>query len=188
MYLSRSSVSGEPLHSVVEPSLCVIAQGSKEVLLGERRYRYDSEHYLIATIELPRVSGVLEASRERPYLSVRLELTPALVGAVMVEPGYTAPHGAADVWAVAVSAVDVSLLDAVVRLVRLADAPAEAPVLRPLVMREIVYRLLRGEQGARLRHLVVTAGSPRPSPELSSDFGGTSTSRCASSNSRANSA
>jgi hypothetical protein len=61
LYLSRCSVPLEPVHSVLEPSVCVIAQGSKEVLLGDSRYRYDPSHYLLATVELPRVSQVLEA-------------------------------------------------------------------------------------------------------------------------------
>lgn len=162
LYLSRASVPLEPLHSVLEPSLCVIAQGSKEVLLGESRYRYDPLHYLLATVELPRVSQVLEASKERPYLSLRLALAPALVGAVMSEAGPSSPPGPADMRAVDVSPLDVQLLDAIVRLVRLLDSPAEAQVLMPLIMREIIYRLLVGAQGARLRHLALLGGyTPR---------------------------
>ncbi len=61
LYLSRRSVPLEPLHSVVEPSLCVVAQGSKEVLLGESRHRYDPAHYLLATVDLPWVSQVLRS-------------------------------------------------------------------------------------------------------------------------------
>jgi AraC-like DNA-binding protein len=158
LHLSRSSLPLKPLHSVLEPSLCVIAQGSKEVLLGDSRYRYDPSHYLLATVELPRVSQVLEASQERPYLSLRLELPPSLVGAVMVEAGYASPPGPADVRAIDVSPLDVHLLDAIVRLVRLLDSPAEAPVLLPLITREIIYRLLRGEPGSRLRHLAILGG------------------------------
>ncbi len=163
LYLSRSSVPLEPLHSVLEPSLCVIAQGSKEVLLGESRYRYDSLHYLLATVELPRVSQVLEASRERPYLSLRLELAPALVGSVMSEAGFSSPPpGPADMRAIDVSPLDVSLLDAIVRLIRLLDSPTEARILMPLTMREIVYRLLVGAQGSRLRHMALLGGyTPR---------------------------
>jgi len=159
LYLSRSSVPLKPLHSVVEPSVCVIAQGSKEVLLGDSRYRYDPSRYLLTTIELPRVSQVLEASPERAYLSLRLELAPALVGAVMLEAAHTWPPGAADVRAIAVSSLDINLLDAFVRLTRLLDAPTEAQVLLPLYTREIIYRLLMGEQGARLRHLAILGGS-----------------------------
>src|SRR5438093_7667454 len=66
LHVSRLSLPEEPIHSVLEPSVCVIAQGSKEILLGNGRYRYDPLHYLLCTIDLPRVSQVLEASKERP--------------------------------------------------------------------------------------------------------------------------
>jgi AraC-like DNA-binding protein len=158
LHLSRSSLPLKPLHSVLEPSLCVIAQGSKEVLLGDSRYRYDPSQYLLATVELPRVSQVLEASQGRPYLSLRLELAPTLVSSVMVEAGHSSPPGHTDVRAIDVSPLDGNLLDAFVRLVRLLDAPAEAPVLLPLITREIIYRLLVGEQGGRLRHLAILGG------------------------------
>src|SRR6266516_2602894 len=158
LHLARSSSPLKPVHSVVEPSVCVIAQGSKEVLLGESRYRYDPSQYLLATVELPRVSQVLSASKERPYLSLRLELAPTLVSSVMLEAGYPSPPSRAEVSALDVSPLDGPLLDAFVRLVRLLDAPPEAPVLRPLITREILYRLLVGEQGARLRHLAILGG------------------------------
>jgi AraC-like DNA-binding protein len=159
LYLSRSSLPLKPLHSVLQPSLCVIAQGSKEVLLGDSRYRYDPSQYLLATVELPRISYVLEASKERPYLSLRLDLAPTLVSSVMMDAGQTLPPDHTDVRAIDVSPLDGNLLDAVVRLTRLLDAPAEAPVLLPLFTREIIYRLLRGEQGARLRHLAILGGN-----------------------------
>jgi AraC-like DNA-binding protein len=158
LHLYRSSFPFKPVHSVIEPSLCVIAQGSKEVLLGDSRYRYDPSQYLLAIVELPRVSQVLEASKERPYLSLRLELASTLVGSVMVEAGHASPRDHADVRAIDVSSLDGNLLDAVVRLVRLLDAPAEARVLLPLITREIIYRLLMGEQGSRLRHLAILEG------------------------------
>jgi AraC-like DNA-binding protein len=158
LHLHRASLPLEQVHSVVRPSFCVIAQGSKEVLLGESRYLYNPLHYLISTVELPWVSRILEASRERPYLSFRLELDPALVGSIMVEAGHASPPDHTDVRAIDVSPLDVNLQDAILRLVRLLDAPAEAPVLMPLITREIIYRLLMGEQGARLRHLAIMGG------------------------------
>jgi AraC-type transcriptional regulator N-terminus len=106
MHLYRHSVPLEQVHSVVGPSLCVVAQGSKEFLLGESRYRYDPAHYLLSTVELPSVGQVIEASRERPLLSLRLELPPALVGAVMLEAGHASPPGPAEVRAIAVSPVN----------------------------------------------------------------------------------
>jgi AraC-like DNA-binding protein len=156
--LNRSSTPTEPLHGVSHPAFCVIAQGSKEVLLGDSRYRYDPAHYLLATVELPVVGRVIEASAERPYLSLRLDLDPALVGSVMVEAGHLSSRSQGDVRALDVSPLDEELLDATVRLLRLLDSPAEERVLRPLITREIVYRLLMGDQGNRLRHLALLGG------------------------------
>ncbi|HET8911400.1 MAG TPA: AraC family transcriptional regulator [Ktedonobacteraceae bacterium] len=158
IHLARSSSPLKPIHSVLEPSLCVIAQGSKEVLLGDSRYRYDPSRYLLATIELPRVSQVLEASKERPYLSLRLELAPTLVSSVMVEAGHAALKERNEVRAIDVSPIDGNLLDAFVRLVRLLDTPNEAQIILPLITREIIFRLLMGEQGTRLRHLAMEGG------------------------------
>lgn len=158
LYLHRSSSPKESLHSVSTPAFCVIAQGSKEVFLGNERYQYDPSHYLLITAELPLVGHVLDASKERPYLSLRLNLDPTLVSSVMVEAGHLAPRSHADVRAINVSPLDADLLDAVVRLVRLLDSPTEARFLAPLITREIVYRLLIGEQGDRLRHIAVLGG------------------------------
>jgi AraC-like DNA-binding protein len=153
LYLNRVSSPTEPVHGVSDPSFCVIAQGSKEVFLGEDRHQYDPAHYLLTTVELPVVSQIREASQAQPYLSVRVHLDPSLVGAVLVEANISSPPGQGDV-----KAMDASLLDAVVRLVRLLDSPTEARVLAPLVRREIVSRLLLGAQGARLRHIAILGG------------------------------
>jgi AraC-like DNA-binding protein len=158
LHFNRSSSPSECLHSVSIPAFCAIAQGSKEVQLGSDRYQYDPMHYLLATVEMPIASQILEASKEQPYLSLRLDLDPTLVGSVMVEAGHPSSRSRADVKAIDVSPLDAALLDAVVRLVRLLDSPAEAPVLAPLIKREIIYRLLMGEQGARLRHIAVLGG------------------------------
>jgi AraC-like DNA-binding protein len=138
--------------------VCVIAQGCKQVLLGKSFYRYDPLHYLLATIGLPSVRQVLEASKERPYLSMSLDLAPTLVNSVLLEVGHTQPPEPADVRAIAVSALDGHLLEVCVRLMRLLETPADAPILQPLIMREMVYRLLMAEQGARLSHLAIPGG------------------------------
>jgi AraC-like DNA-binding protein len=147
---------------VSDPAFAVIAQGSKELYLGEERHRYDPYHYCLGTVGLPVVSHIIEASPERPYLSLRLELDPFLVGSVMVEAGHVSLRNRSDVKAINVSPLDASLLDAAVRLVRLIDNPTEARVLAPLVTREIVYRLLLGKQGDRLRHIAVLSGYTPP--------------------------
>ena len=153
LHLKRVSSPTEPVHGVSIPAFCVIAQGSKEIYLGEDYYRYDPGHYLLATVELPIVIQIGEASSDRPHLSLRLNLEPAIVGSVMVEAGLPSPRGLTfSAKALDVSPLDAGLLDAVVRLVRLVDSPTEARILTPLVTREIVYRLLIGAQSDRLRH------------------------------------
>lgn len=158
LHLYRHSRPLERVYSVVEPSLCIVAQGSKEFLLGEHRYRYDPFHYLLVTVDLPYVGQVLDASPEHPFLCLRLDLTPTLVGEVLVEIDHSLPRTHEAARAITVSPVDGPLLDTMVRVARLLDAPDEAQVLLPLVTREIIYRLLKGEQGDRLRHLALLGG------------------------------
>ena len=146
-------------HGVSFPSFCVIAQGCKELLLGDSLYRYNPAQYLISTAALPIASRVTEASPERPYLGIVLKLDSTLVGSVLVEAGHRGPRSHTAVTAIDVSPLDASLLDAVVRLVRLLDSPAEARFLAPLVVREIVYRLMLGAQGGRLHQIAALGGA-----------------------------
>jgi AraC-like DNA-binding protein len=156
LHLHRAS-SLRKLHSVSKPGFCLIAQGSKEIFLADERYQYDPAHYLLVTSELPIVSQIIAASQERPYLSLRLELDPTLISSVMVEAGHPSQNHA-NVRAFNVSSLDLGLLDAVLRLVRLLDSPTEATFLAPLITREIIYRLLMGEQGGRLRQIATLGG------------------------------
>lgn len=156
--LARSSKPTEPIHSLYQPAFCGVAQGRKQALLGEEVFQYDPGHYLIYTVDLPLTFRVEEASKERPYLGFRLNLNAALVASVMMESGLEPKKGTASLKAMDVSPLDANLLDAVVRLVRLLDAAVEGKVLAPLIVREIVFRLLAGGQGARLGHLVSSAG------------------------------
>jgi AraC-like DNA-binding protein len=158
LHLFRASLPTKLLHSVYTPAFCVLAQGRKEVFLGEERYQYDPAHYLLTTVELPIVSQIIEASPERPYLSIRLQLDPTLVGSVLMEADMSLPPGPSDMKAMDVSPLDASLLDAVVRLIRLVGFPTEARVLAPMITREIIARLLIGAQGARLRQIAVLGG------------------------------
>lgn len=161
LFFHRYSTHTSPNHGVSDPAFCVIAQGSKEVLLGENRYRYDPAHYLLATLEMPTISRVIEASKDKPYLAVRVHLDPNIVSLVIVEAGYTSSRkrGGDDVKAINVSPLDASLLDAVLRLVRLVESPGEARILAPLITREIIYRLYMGEQSERLRYMAAFGGN-----------------------------
>ena len=159
LHLTRASQPSQRLCGTSKPSVCVIAQGAKEVYLGDSCYRYDAQHYLLTTVELPVTARIVEASEELPYLGLFLELDQALVGSVMVEAGLPVPQSQSDAKAMVVSTLDADLLDAIVRLMRLIGSPAQASVLLPLVKREIIFRLLIGEQGNRLRHLPMLGGN-----------------------------
>jgi AraC-like DNA-binding protein len=157
--LHRASAPTGLAHGVSFPSFCLIAQGSKEVLLGDKRYRYDPAHYLISTVALPYAASITEASPERPYLGFVLKLDPTVVGSVLVEVGHIAPRRHAPVTAIDVSPLDTDLLDAAVRLVRLLQSPTDARFLASPLTREIVYRLLMGAQGERLHQIAAQGGN-----------------------------
>jgi AraC-like DNA-binding protein len=158
LQLRRASAATEVGHGVSFPALCVVAQGSKETRVGDRRYRYDPAHYLIVTNALPYATQITEASKEQPYLGLVLALDPTLVGSVMVEAGRPAPGAQSAVTAMDVSPLNADLLDAVARLVRLIDDPADVRFLAPMIKREVVYRLLVGEQGDTVRHIATLGG------------------------------
>jgi AraC-like DNA-binding protein len=160
-FLGRLSKPTESAQTVYQPAFCFVAQGSKRVLLGDEVFRYDPGHYLIFTVDLPVVFQVEEASKERPYLGFRLNLDPSLVASVMMESGVEPKKSDASVKAISVSSVDADLLDAGVRLIRLLDTPDKCKVLAPLIIKEIVYLLLSGGQGARLSHLLASGGETR---------------------------
>ncbi|MEW4456397.1 AraC family transcriptional regulator [Bremerella sp. JC817] len=159
IFLNRASHPGDLLHAVAEPCLCIISQGSKEVLLGEQRFRYDLAHYLITTMALPVSGQVVEATTKEPYLSLRLNLDTPDVTSILSESGFAALNvGEQNPVGINVSTLSEPLLNAVLRLIRMLDDPLEYQVLAPMAKREIIFRLLVGDQGARLRHLAKFGG------------------------------
>ena len=161
--LFRFSAPLEPIHGVYKPSLCVVAQGSKQVMLGENVYLYDPSHFLLVAVDLPVVSQVAEATLEEPYLSLSLDLDSMQISALVAELGLpeapASPLGrGAPQRGIAVGCLDTLLADTMVRLLRLLDTPQHIPTLAPLIEREILYLLLASEQGAALRRMAF-AGS-----------------------------
>src|SRR4051812_40781078 len=148
----------DPVALVVEPSLCVVAQGAKEVYLAGEVYRYDPAHSLLVSVDLPISARVIEATPARPCLAVRLSLDLSVVGALLADCP-DAPPPAPPALGLDVRPVEPQLLDAVGRLVALLDAPRDIAALAPLVLREVTYRVLAGPQGARLRQ-ISAAGAP----------------------------
>lgn len=158
LFLQRTSSTSELIYGMTDTAFCVIAQGSKEIWLGDDRYQYDPAHYLLTTAQLPVVGKIVKASPAQPYLSLRVELNLTLVGSVMAETGHVPSRRHTDVRAINVSPLDASLLGATVRLVRLLDEPSEAQFLMPMLTREIIYRLLRGAQSNRLCEIATQGG------------------------------
>lgn len=156
--LIRFSRPTEPTHTWYKPVLCVIAQGTKQVMLADQVYRYDPARYLVSSVDLPIVGQVVEASPKRPYLCFALDLDPGEIGALLIEAGLLASSGGDADRALFFSRTSLPLIDAVLRLVRLLETPRDIPILAPLVVREILYRLLRSEQGGRLQR-VAAAGN-----------------------------
>jgi AraC-like DNA-binding protein len=160
-FLARSSRPLQSLNTVYQPAFCFIAQGRKRALLGEEVFRYDPGHYLLFTVDLPLIFQIEKATPDEPYLGLRLDLDPSLVASVLVEADIKIKKGDASTKAMDVHSIDANLLDAVVRLVRLADEPESSTVLAPLIVKEIIYRLLAGGQGARLGHLLQSGDTQR---------------------------
>jgi AraC-like DNA-binding protein len=148
--LIRGSVPTVCMPSVYQPSLAFVVQGRKRALLNDEVFHYDALNYLVVSVTLPAVGQVLEASPERPYLCLRLNLDLGQIARLLLELG---DRGAAPVAAdrgLFVARMDEALLDAVLRMVKLLDAPQDIAMLAPVIQREIYYRVLRGELGHRL--------------------------------------
>lgn len=154
--LIRADQPSTPTPAVYEASLCLIAQGSKRVSLGEHSVVYDASHYLLVSVDLPLVGDIIDASPERPYLCCKIDLDPGMLADLIAQEGGTMPR--TDLPVLGVYPSDPDLIDAACRLARLLDRPETIGVLGPLIEREILYRLLTGPHGPMLRH-VATAGS-----------------------------
>ncbi|MCC6791284.1 MAG: AraC family transcriptional regulator [Thermomicrobiales bacterium] len=149
-----------PRSSIASPILAVVAQGSKRIVFGERVYEYGAGDYLVVSVDLPITGQFVEASRERPFLGVGLDLRPDLIASLLMQTADERSRPTArSAPPLAASRAPAELLDAIVRLVRLLDHPADAPVLAPLIEREIVWRLMTGSQGAVVRQLGLTDSS-----------------------------
>lgn len=150
--LVRSCRPTDAVPTVYKPSLCIIAQGRKQVELGGRNYLYDPAKYLAVSVDLPLVGSILEASPQRPYLCLVLDIDLGVLSDLMLQhPPEPRPEPVGP--ALGVSEVEPGLLDAALRLARLLDTPQDAAALAPLAEREILYRLLQGGQAPMIRRI-----------------------------------
>lgn len=154
--LARRSHPTEPVYGVDRPSFCIVAQGSKDVMFGGMTYRYDPDHYLVLSVDLPTIVKVAEATPNMPYLGLIVEFDPAEIGEVIIESGLPKSNGLGSRAGLFVSALTPQLRDAVLRLLQLLERPQDIRVLEPLIKREIIYRLLIGDKGEVLRQIAMT--------------------------------
>jgi AraC-like DNA-binding protein len=145
--------------TMYRPSICVVAGGRKEVVLGDEIFALDEGRFLIVTVEVPVTGCVVAATPRAPYLGLTVDLDPSRIAELLLElPPARAADGAGSAAALAVGRLDDAVLDPLRRLVALLDEPRAAPVLAPLVERELLYRLVTGEHGALLRQLAAADG------------------------------
>lgn len=156
--LFRREEPTEPISGMYEPSVCLVAQGAKRVLLGDDTYVYDPYHYLITSVHLPTVVQIIEASREKPYLGLRMKLDLREISQLMVDSHLPPPRTQQSIRGMATGEVTAPLLTAFGRLIDLLAEQQDIPILSPIIQREIIYRLLVGDQGTRLRQ-IASAGS-----------------------------
>jgi AraC-like DNA-binding protein len=153
--ISKVEQPSPPSPSMSGTVLALIAQGAKRIALGDRVYEYHAGQYLIASVDMPITGHFIEAGPERPAVGFGLTLRPATVADLLLRaaPGDLPPTGGGVPSGMAVSDASGELLDAVIRMLRLLDRPRDIAVLAPMIEREILWRLITGEQGAVVRQL-----------------------------------
>lgn len=151
--VARSSSPTEPVQVVHQPALCIVIQGAKKVMLGDDIFEYDAARYLLVSVDIPLAGQVTQATLHKPYLCLRLDLDLTLLSDLLLQIPET---GRSDTLfnGLAVSEMTAELREATGRLLALMDTPQDIEVLAPLIEREIMYWLARGEQGSLLRQLV----------------------------------
>lgn len=158
LVLRRHQEPTERTCYIYEPCICLIVQGSKRTLLGEDVYKFDAHHFLLISVDLPAVSQIIDARPEKPYLGLMLKFNQRDIAELMMHSELPSPSTQQTGRAIAIGEVCLSLLGAFKRLIDLLDKPKDIPILAPLIEKEILYRLLVGDQGVRLRQ-IATAGS-----------------------------
>lgn len=153
LILAQRKEPSEPVNILFEPRVCVIAQGVKRVMLGDDSYVYDAHHFLLTSVDLPTFVKVIKASPEKPYLGLVLNLDQREISQLMVDSKLPQPRPQQSIRGMATGEVTLPLITAFQRLLNLLDEPKDIPILAPIIQREIFYRLLVGDQGARLRQI-----------------------------------
>lgn len=143
----------QPKNALYEPSICLVAQGAKRVLFGDDAYVYDAHHYLIASVHLPTMVHIVEASEEKPCLGLVLKLDQREISQLMVDSHLPPPRAQQSGRGMLLGEMTLPLVNAFQRLIDLLAETKDIPILAQVIQREITYRLLVGDQGAHLRQI-----------------------------------
>jgi AraC-like DNA-binding protein len=157
--LFRYDGEKQPIYSVYDPALCIVAQGAKLVMLGQECYDYNPASYLVASVNLPITGQIIQASPQYPYLSLQLNFSTDQIVDIIKASHSEWDHTEGAERGLLVNQTSPSLLEAVLRLVRLLDTERDIPVLAPLIIREILYWILQDEQGGASVRQFAVAGS-----------------------------
>jgi AraC-like DNA-binding protein len=149
--LHKRTAPTAPCSATYEPGVTVIAQGRKRVDLGQTTFTYGESRYLLTSLDLPVVSQITEASEERPCLAMSLKLEMPVIRELLSREEVHMAEAPSESPAMATGEATPEFLSACLRLLDLLDTPQDIPFLSGLIQREIVYRILRGPEGARLR-------------------------------------
>lgn len=153
--LMRFSRPTEPTHGLIQPTLCIVAQGRKRTIAGDRIMAYDAANFLVVSADTPIIGQVMEASPEEPYLCFKLDLDAAAITELLIDVGGIGGGAAEADASVSVSPLTPELVDAATRLVRLLASPDDIRVLAPMVKRELFYRVLQTDQATRLQQIAL---------------------------------
>ncbi len=141
----------ELTHVIQFPSVCLIGQGSKRIFLGKESLRYDRDHYLVTSMDLPVVAQVQDASPEKPYMGLAFSLFQKELAQLLAEGSLPVPPAPSGQRAMTVGTLTLPLINAFLRLIDLLDDPVSIPFLAPAISREILYRLITSEEGYHVR-------------------------------------
>lgn len=144
----------KPVSYLHEPSICVVVQGAKWVILGKDKYVVDSEHFLITSLDLPTVVQIVEASKNKPYMSLSLIIDLQELSRLIMDITPSIPYTRNSSLGITTSEVTLRLLAAFQQLFDLNEEPEKIPILAPIIKREIFCHLLLSEHGERLRKVV----------------------------------
>lgn len=159
LIFSRYSSKTQPTCYVQETAICCVLQGHKIVMLGKKSHSIDPANCLVASVELPVSGYISDASPKKPYLGIILVINPKDLAALIIEAGrQPSRRDDKDCQALAITKITDSLADPLIRLVKLLDAPAEIPIMAPMIKREINFRLLQTEQFDLLSQTAVGDG------------------------------